>query len=344
MEEALPESLDMTTELAGVVTRGAGEAESLDGLLRALDGELGEEVGELMQRWFAESGFGTVMLWAVLCGVADAGAEGGGLASLSLGAPEGLVVCQAEAFDLPPQEAIEHFRDLEVVTREEFDALDAAARARSFTVAGFTDEYVLEELKNSVQRAIEDGETVTGWLNRVEDTLDSMGMGTRGGRPLWHLRLIYNQNVAQAYGAGRYVQMQRSLDTRPYWQYHSVGDERVRAEHAALDGIVRRADDEFWQRYYPPWDYGCRCFVTSVAPEEMAEEGLREATDDDIREAYEQAAGGAIRVDPERPGWPPRKEGFGNPGEFFGWVELPDALPPTDVGWRPAKTVKEAEE
>jgi hypothetical protein len=43
-----------------------------------------------------------------------------------------------------------------------------------------------------------------------------------------------------------------------------MGDEAVRASHAALNGLILPANDPFWQDHYPPWDYGCRCQIIPV--------------------------------------------------------------------------------
>jgi hypothetical protein len=42
-------------------------------------------------------------------------------------------------------------------------------------------------------------------------------------------------------------------------RYRTVGDSKVRADHRKLDGLVFPPDDPFWDKHYPPSDYGCRC-------------------------------------------------------------------------------------
>ncbi len=51
-----------------------------------------------------------------------------------------------------------------------------------------------------------------------------------------------------------------------YWRYDSVGDGRVRKEHAMLDGTVKKWDDIFWKNYYPTNGWNCRCAVTFMGP------------------------------------------------------------------------------
>ena len=47
-------------------------------------------------------------------------------------------------------------------------------------------------------------------------------------------------------------------------QYRTIGDDRVREEHAGLDGITLPIDDPFWHTYYPPNGWNCRCTVVQV--------------------------------------------------------------------------------
>lgn len=64
-----------------------------------------------------------------------------------------------------------------------------------------------------------------------------------------------------AYGVGRRSAMDDVRDLLPVWEYSAVGDDRTRASHRALDGVIYPADHPFWDQYYPPWDFGCRCTV-----------------------------------------------------------------------------------
>ena len=47
----------------------------------------------------------------------------------------------------------------------------------------------------------------------------------------------------------------------PYWEYRTVGDDKVRPEHAALNGLILPVNDPRWHKIYPPNGWGCRCYV-----------------------------------------------------------------------------------
>lgn len=47
-------------------------------------------------------------------------------------------------------------------------------------------------------------------------------------------------------------------------QYRTQHDDKVRPEHAALDGVTLPPSDPFWETYYPPNGWNCRCTVAQV--------------------------------------------------------------------------------
>ena len=53
-------------------------------------------------------------------------------------------------------------------------------------------------------------------------------------------------------------------------QYRTAGDDRVREEHAILHNTTLPASDPFWDKYYPPNGWGCRCDVVQVLKDDYA--------------------------------------------------------------------------
>lgn len=75
--------------------------------------------------------------------------------------------------------------------------------------------------------------------------------------------LLAEYNYAQAAGrsAAQWQTIQATKEVLPFLEYSTVGDDRVRPDHQDLEGIVRPVDDSFWDIYYPPNGWGCRCDV-----------------------------------------------------------------------------------
>ena len=68
-----------------------------------------------------------------------------------------------------------------------------------------------------------------------------------------------------AYQTGRYKTQVDNAENRPYWEYVAVMDTATRPEHAMLNGLIYRYDDPFWQSFYPPNGWRCRCRVNALS-------------------------------------------------------------------------------
>lgn len=92
---------------------------------------------------------------------------------------------------------------------------------------------------------------------------------------------IYRTQSAIAYNAGKFKTEQLPEIQELLWgyTYFTAGDDRVREEHAVLDGTSLPKEDAFWKRWYPPNGWSCRCTVvaeyetgdTVAAPDDMPE-------------------------------------------------------------------------
>lgn len=78
-----------------------------------------------------------------------------------------------------------------------------------------------------------------------------------------YLRTEYNFALSSAQNAEKWAEIQADGD-RYDLQYRTAKDEKVRAEHWALDGITLPVTDDFWNEYMPPNGYNCRCKVQQV--------------------------------------------------------------------------------
>jgi SPP1 gp7 family putative phage head morphogenesis protein len=86
-----------------------------------------------------------------------------------------------------------------------------------------------------------------------------------------YLRAEYNYAVSSAQMASKWQRFQEGKGALPFLKYETVGDARVRALHAKLDGIIRPVDDDFWNEYMPPNSWNCRCTVRQLAEGEITQ-------------------------------------------------------------------------
>lgn len=77
------------------------------------------------------------------------------------------------------------------------------------------------------------------------------------------LRAEYNFVHASAQMAARWEKIEHDGD-RYNLQYRTAGDDRVRQEHAKLNGVTLPPSDPFWEEFYPPNGWGCRCLAVQV--------------------------------------------------------------------------------
>ncbi len=165
---------------------------------------------------------------------------------------------------LPFTEAKDFFQKKQIMSPGEFRALDDRYKARGFTIAGVKNRKVLEDAHGALSAAISDGVSERDTMKRLRQAFVDGGEAWPGD---FHMQTVFDQNILGAYAAGRYAQLTDAhvLKTRPFWQYRTAGDSRVRPAHRAMDKRIFPADSEVWQRWFPPNGFRCRCGVVSLS-------------------------------------------------------------------------------
>lgn len=148
--------------------------------------------------------------------------------------------------------------------------------ARAFTVAKAMSRDLLEDIREAVQRALEDGTTLAQFQKELAPKLiargwwgtklmtdpaggpDAVAKPVRLGSP-HRLRTIFQTNLRTSYMAGRWQRIQRAKRTLPFLRYVSVMDGRERPEHGAWHGTILPVDDPWWDTHFPPCGWNCRC-------------------------------------------------------------------------------------
>jgi SPP1 gp7 family putative phage head morphogenesis protein len=187
---------------------------------------------------------------------------------------------------VPPfEEAVAWFMDKGIVTPDEFEDLSKEMRLKAFTAAYTYGADELLTVYNACLRAIDQGTTLRQFVKETAHILE---------RP-WHRETVFRTNVLSAYGRGHWQQAQELKALRPYARYSAVMDGRTRPTHAALHGLIYPLDHPFWQRYWPPWDYNCRCGATTLSQVDVDEDNLTVRRDlgDDLPPVNPKFAGPA---------------------------------------------------
>jgi len=71
------------------------------------------------------------------------------------------------------------------------------------------------------------------------------------------LETEYNTALASAEG----IDLWHSFSDDEILQISTVGDDRVRPEHALLDGFTAKKTDPVWRKIWIPFDFNCRCHI-----------------------------------------------------------------------------------
>jgi hypothetical protein len=178
------------------------------------------------------------------------------------------------SIQLPFSEAIEYFGKKIGIDTDSWTEGQGLTQTVAFTVAGAKGS-LLQEIRESVDAAINDGISIADFAKRFDAIADSYvdNWQLKGDRA-WRGQLIYSQNLRQAYGAGRYRQLTDpdTVKRRPFWQWRH-GDSRVpRPTHLAMNNKVFPADS---LNCHPPCGFNCRCTVFSLSQKDVDRENLK---------------------------------------------------------------------
>src|SRR5690606_20937441 len=71
------------------------------------------------------------------------------------------------------------------------------------------------------------------------------------------LETEYNTALATAEG----IDLYHSFGEEDVLEISTVGDDKVRKSHAALDGFTARRSHRIWKKIWIPFDFNCRCHI-----------------------------------------------------------------------------------
>ena len=251
-------------------------------------------------------------------------------------------------FELTPSEALEKIeRQTERPLSWRWSEVWQEQNIKAFTIAKMTSATLLDEVHQSLAEAMRTGQPFEEWRREAIRKLEGRWLGRTQGE-LWdelppaekakrqpptdsernqvikesRLTTIFTTNMLSAYQAGRYQQLQESVEEYPYWRYKSMGDSHVRPAHRALNGKVFRADDPFWASHYPPNGFNCRCSVEPLDDYDLKLDGLKVERGKMRQERDGEGRERSVYVDAEGKSYPTDPGWSYNPGEINGPLKV----------------------
>lgn len=183
---------------------------------------------------------------------------------------------------IKPQAAIDFYLNAGIVPPELFEDWLEQTGEWAFTSAKLSDQVARRAVRDVLVKelgaqGIKEAVTEGGKIKRrAVGTMDFDNFMLRVKREgITRLstsatELIFEQNMSTALHAQRYVAAVNPLHSRfvAAWRYVALIDDRVRDEHASWHNTIHLQSSSFWDSWYPPNDFRCRCIVIFVYKEE----------------------------------------------------------------------------
>lgn len=161
-------------------------------------------------------------------------------------------------FNVPFEEAIAAMEARGIaLPAQYYGEFQGIQRQLNFSIAGVASLDQLQAILDSLTAKLADGQSFKQWQDSV--AVQDLGL------PKYRLDNIYRTNIQNAYNRGHWEQFKQNEKFAPYLMYDAINDSRTRPSHRALDGVIRRVDDPFWDIHYPANGYRCRCSVVSLS-------------------------------------------------------------------------------
>lgn len=162
----------------------------------------------------------------------------------------------------------------------DFDALQDRFDTQALKVLNDVSKNVDKKLRKVVVDLTLRGVHVQDAVEELEDHFDRLGITIKAPN---QLETIFRTNLQTAYNAGRWHADQDPDIQEILWgyKYVTVGDDRVRDSHAAMDGVTLPKDHEIWDSWWPPNGWNCRCQVIPIFEEMKIVEPDDEVDPDD---------------------------------------------------------------
>lgn len=182
--------------------------------------------------------------------------------------PELLRRAEAEAFTQTTASALNQAVQKGIGRHKPSDIMVRRLQEANYVFSGFK---TFHEMKEAFPSLLDEGgnrKPFKQFLNDVQTVNEKYNR--------LYLKAEYDFAVTSAEMAAKWEQYEADGD-RYLLQYRTAGDSKVRESHRKLDGITLPPSSPFWNEYFPPNGWRCRCTVTQVRRGKYPESDEREA-------------------------------------------------------------------
>jgi SPP1 gp7 family putative phage head morphogenesis protein len=149
--------------------------------------------------------------------------------------------------------------------------------SKAFDMAGIERDNITKKVKVILYNSIKSGASLRDTINQIQtDTQEYYDAGQTDEDALKGYRLenVIRTNITEAMNEGRKAYFEDpALDGYVQaYQYSAILDNRVRPNHACMDGRIYSVTSPVWDRHTPPNGYNCRCLLIPVTQDEEYEE------------------------------------------------------------------------
>ena len=195
-----------------------------------------------------------------------------------------------------PQKALDYIKQKKLKIGFDYQDVWNEEHLTAFTAAKVMQLDILQDMKESIEKAIENGETLEqfkknllpilyqkGWIGKqlIEDPITKEIKEVYIDTPS-RLKTIYETNLRSAYMKGRFDRAYNST-LHPYLMYRIGPSKNHRKEHLEWDGLILDKNDPFWLSHNPPNGWGCKCYTVAISKarkEKYEKEGIPTADGD----------------------------------------------------------------
>jgi SPP1 gp7 family putative phage head morphogenesis protein len=152
--------------------------------------------------------------------------------------------------------------------------------AKSFDMAGIERNYILEKVRTTLYNTIKTGATLRDTIEELQRQLSPYyERGLVGDEALrgYRLETVVRTNLNEAFNEGRkgFFEAPELEGYVVAYQYSAILDDRVRPNHACMDGRIYSVNSPIWDTHTPPNGFNCRCILIPITTDEEWQEDDR---------------------------------------------------------------------